>query len=137
MTRLLEPRPFLSLVLWLVALHSALVGLGLIVHPAWLIARAGFHPLAEPFFPTQGGVFHIVMAVGYALAARDPIRRPELVRFAIVVKVMATVFLVTWWSLARPIPTVLLSGVADGAMAVVIAGAQARWRRAEAAAPAA
>jgi hypothetical protein len=119
----------LRLILVAVALHSGGVGLGLIWHPAALLGRCGFGPVGEPFFIVQGGVFHIVMAVGYLFAARDPVRQDCLVVFSVMVKIMATVFLTTYWALVAHVPTILASGLVDGAMALVIFWARREGRR--------
>jgi len=118
----------LQLLLWAIALHSAAVGVGLVLHPAALLATMGYAPVGEPFFPTQGGVFHFVMAVCYVLGARDPERNAPLIRFAVIVKFMAMIFLVGYWLLNRDLLMVLGSGLADGAMGVVLAVVYRRWR---------
>lgn len=119
----------LQAVLWLVAVHSAAVGIGLVVQPDDIFDRMGFAPIGEPFFPAQGGIFHVVMAVGYALAAWRPRRNESLVVFTIVVKIMATTFLMTYYLAVSPMPTVLLSGLTDGAMGAAIAIAYHGSRR--------
>ena len=129
MPTLASARGQLQILLWLVALHSLAVGVGLLLHPAGLLARAGYAPVGEPFFPSQGGVFHFVMAVGYALGARDPERNEALIRFAVVVKFMALAFLVAYWLAHRQLLVVLGSGLADGVMGLLILWALRRWRR--------
>ena len=131
MTLLASPRERLRLLLWLVALHSAGVGLGLILHPAGLLAFMGFAPVSEPFFPVQGGVFHVVVAVGYAMAAHAPRRHRSLIVFAVVVKILATVFLLLYWLLIARLWSVLASGAVDGLMALLIALAYVAWWRTE------
>ncbi len=126
---LAQPARRLRVLLWLVAAHSAVVGLGLILQPPALLARLGFTGPGDPFFPAQGGVFHIVMAVGYALAARDIDARSSLVVFAVVVKVLATVFLVGYWLHDPRAAVVLLSGIGDGVMAVLLAAGYRSWRK--------
>ena len=118
----------LQLLLWLVALHSLAVGVGLVLHPARMLAAAGYAPVGEDFFPVQGGVFHLVMAVGYALGARDPERNAALIRFAVLVKLLACVFLLSYWLGQRHLLVVLGSGLVDGAMAVLILIAYRRWQ---------
>lgn len=126
-----EPKAVLHLriVLWAAALHSFAVGMGLILHPAPVLAFFGYAPLAEPFFPTQGGVFHVLMAVGYAMGAVHPNRFRCLVIFAVIVKTAATVFLLTYWSLVSPLLIVLLSAVGDGVLAAALWLTYRRWRR--------
>ena len=71
MKLLADPSRRLRLLLRLVAAHSLAVGLALVLAPADVFVRLGYAPLGERFFPVQGGVFHIVMAAGYLMAARD------------------------------------------------------------------
>jgi hypothetical protein len=125
----LTPLRRLQLLLVLVALHSVGVGIGLMWHPAALLAWCGFRPVGETFFIVQGGVFHIVMALAYSLAAWDPVRQERLIVFSVLVKLMATVFLMSYWSLIARVPTILASGLVDGAMAVVMVAALRAWRR--------
>lgn len=118
--------PWLRIVLWLMAAHSLGVGIGLMFHPPSLLSLLGFRAIAEPFFVVQGGVFHVVMAIAYALGALDPERRRALIGFAIVVKTIAAVFLLTWWALAPGPWSVAVSGLVDGGMAVALATASRR-----------
>ena len=115
-----NPRKRLSLLLILIAIHSFCVGVGLIIRPAELMQLFGFGICYERFFPTQGGVFHIVMAVGYLMAACDVDEHHSLIIFSIIVKTMATVFLFTYFIAVEQIWLVLLSGFSDGIMGLVI-----------------
>ena len=60
-----HPAKFLSMVLWLVTIHSITIGMALITQPAFLMEWSGFRSDEDPFFPAQGGVFHLLMAVAY------------------------------------------------------------------------
>ncbi len=115
-----SPKKRLSLFLWLVAIHSFSVGLGLIIQIPSVMEFFGYGICSEHFFPAQGGVFHIVMAVGYALAAGDPDRNKCLVIFSIFVKGMATVFLFTYYFAIERIWSILVSGIGDGLMMIII-----------------
>jgi len=115
-----NPRSRLALILVLVAIHSICVGIGLIIRPAELMQLFGFGKCYERFFPTQGGVFHIVMAVGYLMAAHNVDQYRCLAIFSIIVKIMATIFLFTYFVVVEKIWLVLLSGIGDGLMGLVI-----------------
>lgn len=110
----------LALVLWLVAIHSFIVGVGLIIQFPAVMKLFGFFSCNEHFFPAQGGVFHIVMAIGYSLAAKNPDQYRCLVIFSIIVKGIATVFLLTYYFVVESIWTVLGSGIIDGIMCLLI-----------------
>lgn len=111
---------YLSLFLWLVALHSFLVGVGLIVFPPSLMDFFGYGTCTERFFPSQGGVFHIAMAVGYAMAAYNLKRYECLIIFSIVVKFLATAFLFIYFIFVSSIWLVILSGISDFLMGLII-----------------
>jgi uncharacterized membrane protein len=119
-TSYLSGHKYLSLFLWLVAIHSFLVGIGLIVLPLPLLKLFGYGVCAERFFPSQGGVFHIAMAVGYAMGAYNLKSYDCLIIFSIIVKFIATVFLFTYFFLVSSIWLVLLSGISDFLMGLIV-----------------
>ncbi|MFH1195815.1 MAG: hypothetical protein V1720_08870 [bacterium] len=111
---------YLSIFLWLVALHSFLVGAGLIIMPGSFMEYLGYGRCPELFFRAQGGVFHIAMSVGYAMAAFNSKRFECLVVFSIVVKFLATVFLFSYSIISNSLPVIVLSGISDFIMGIVI-----------------
>ncbi len=120
METLKHPRSRLVFVLLLIAVHSFLVGIGLIARPAMLMRFFGFGPCLERFFPTQGGVFHVAMAIGYAMAAVNVDKFRCLIYFSIIVKTLATVYLFIYYSVLNSLWIILASGIGDGIMALAI-----------------
>ncbi|MBU1938018.1 hypothetical protein KKG05_11515 [bacterium] len=120
MNALQHPHSRLVLILFLIAIHSFLVGIGLIIRPGTLMLLFGFNPGYERFFPTQGGVFHIVMAIGYTMAALRINDYRCLIIFSIIVKSIAAVYLFIYYALVDSIWIVLVSGIGDGLMALAI-----------------
>lgn len=110
----------LSVLLWLVALHSLIVGIGLIILPSSVFELLGFELTFDRFFSTQGGVFHIAMAVGYAMAGYNKIKFEQLIVFSIIVKFIATVFLITYFLFITSQWLVILSGISDFIMGASI-----------------
>ena len=127
-------RARLSLVLWLVALHSTAVACGLILLPPEHMQRFGYSLYQERFFAAQAGVFHLVLVVAYSLAAARPQRYTGLVLLAIIAKFIATVFLLTYYAFVDAIWVVLFSGAADFVMGLLILWAFVAWRRSASAA---
>ena len=116
----LKVEKILSVLLWLVAIHSFLVGMGLIFLPSSVFEFLGFKSTFDRFFSTQGGVFHIAMAVGYAMAAYDLKRFKSLIVFSIIVKFIATIFLILYYIIISPQLLIVLSGISDFLMGLVI-----------------
>ena len=106
--------------LWLIAMHSFIVGILLVCIPVSLLPIFGFENYIGKFFTAQGGVFHIVMAFAYALAATDLNRHQGLIILTIFAKCMATIFLLIYYIVFEQIWMVLLSAVGDGTIAVVV-----------------
>ncbi|MBK7631048.1 MAG: hypothetical protein IPJ23_10200 [Ignavibacteriales bacterium] len=110
----------LTVFLWLVALHSFLVGIGLVVLPSSVFELLGFKSTFDRFFSTQGGVFHIAMAFSYAMAAYDLKRFKQLIVFSILVKFIATIFLLLYFIIASSQLLIVFSGISDFVMGLVI-----------------
>ncbi|OQX77633.1 MAG: hypothetical protein B6D61_06890 [Bacteroidetes bacterium 4484_249] len=72
----------LKLFLWLIAIHSFMVGMLLIFLPAADLAFFGFNVI-EKFFSIQGGVFHVVMSIAYVIAATNHSKSDLLIYFSI------------------------------------------------------
>lgn len=115
-----HPDKFLSMVLWLVTIHSIAIGLALITQPAFLLEWSGFRSDNEPFFPAQGGVFHLLMAVAYSLGARDSKKYYFLIVFSVIVKTAATLFLFVYCFFIEFKWAILIFGIADGVMGMTI-----------------
>lgn len=122
-------RKILSLVLWFIALHSLVVGIGLIAMPPKIIEFLGFNSGGDRFFPAQGGMFHIIMAIAYSLPALRISKFEALVLFSIIVKFSATIFLFFYYFFATGILIVLLSGITDLLMGVLILLAYILYRQ--------
>ena len=115
-----DPRTRLSIVMWITAIHSFIVGLGLIIQHPEIMKFFGFDHCMESFFPAQGGVFHIVMSFGYVLAALDSDKFYCLVLFSVIVKLCATIFLFTYYFFVESIWMVFASGIQDGILFILI-----------------
>ena len=108
------------MILCLVAVHSILMGLALIFQPAILMEWSGFKSGYERFFPAQGGVFHLLMAVAYLLGATDSRKYHFLIVFSVIVKAVATVFLIVYCITVEFKWIILVSGIGDGVMGMSI-----------------
>jgi hypothetical protein len=124
MSRLTAMPPAESLAgfLWLVAAHSFVVGILLVAQPPVLMALMGFGVIKQPFFPCQGGVFHVIMAIVYVYGALDVRKNRNMIIYAIIVKMAAAGFLFSYFYFMERLMVVFLSGVVDLGMGVIIWG---------------
>ncbi len=101
---------------FLVALHSFVIGIMLIFATAWILDFAGWDEISNLFFPRQSGAFHVIMAVGYFLEYRAN----GTIRLMLLAKGTAVVFLLIMspWKEAWSVP---FSGIFDGLMLVGMA----------------
>lgn len=106
----------------LIAIHSAGVGLLLLLAPEWSAEFGGWDGVASQFFTRQAGVFHIVVALGYLLEYF----RTGGVTFLVVTKSVALVFLTAAFLLGEHAWSVPFSAISDGLMAVVVAAVHTR-----------
>ena len=110
----------LSILLYLIALHSFIVGAVLVVIPFETLEYFGYHNYQGTFFKVQGGVFHLVMSLVYFLAARDLNRIRILIYLTIISKFIATVFLFSYYLFIDRIWMVAASGAGDLLMGILV-----------------
>jgi hypothetical protein len=116
----MKPRTLLTILLYLVALHSFCVGLALIVLPLSTLEYFGYEGYAGNFFKAQGGIFHIVMSIIYIVAARNVDKNRILIYITLTAKFIATVFLLGYWLFFEHIWMVLASGIGDFIMGICV-----------------
>ncbi|MEN8153959.1 MAG: hypothetical protein ABFR75_08030 [Acidobacteriota bacterium] len=115
-----DPGYRFSLLMWLVAIHSFIAGVALIVSSPELFEFFGYKLINERFFNVQGGVFHLVMCVGYSMVALRPSKFEGLVILSISAKFIATFFLLIYSICFDWIFVVFLSGAGDFFMGLAI-----------------
>jgi len=96
------------------------MGLALITQPAILMEWSGFNSESERFFPAQGGVFHLLMAVAYVMGAMNSKKYHYLIIFSIIVKAVAMTFLLVYCITVEFKWTILFFGLGDGVMGAMI-----------------
>jgi len=107
-----------------IAIHSTAVGLLLLIAPGWSAEFGGWSAATPLFFTRQAGVFHIVVAIGYAIEYF----RYGSVSFLVATKAVAFVFLAAAFLLGESAWAVPFSAIVDGLMAVVVVGLHTRRR---------
>lgn len=115
----INSQSLLRVIIWLIAIHSFVAGILLIILGPEQLSLFGFD-IQEKFFSTQGGVFHIVMSVAYVMGAETIGKSNQIITFAIIAKFMATIFLLSYFLFINQIWMVLISGIGDFLMGIVL-----------------
>ena len=105
-------RLLLNLALVGIAAHSVALGVAMLSFPMWTLKVVGWEYSGEIFWPSQSGLFLIILGIAYAFA----LRHRRMVWLIIGSKASAIVFLlahVIWLDAPR---MVIILGVLDGAM---------------------
>ncbi len=113
-------KKLLVIILWLVTLHSFFVGIAMIIFPTDWITYFDIAPSEHRFFITQGGVFHLVMAVAYGMAASNVKTNSILIKFSISAKFIATFFLLLYFIFVNQFVIIFLSAISDFCMGLVV-----------------
>ena len=103
-----------KILLFLIVLHSFIVGVMLMFFAEWAVKFAGWSGADPVFFIWQAGAIHFVLAAGYVAEYR----RSGSIDLLLIAKTTAFVFLVGGSLLADTPWSVWFSGFADGAMAL-------------------
>lgn len=115
---------FVQLVIGLIALHSCLLGLSLMFFPRLMMQVLGLDMRLPIFFPSQAGVFLLLLGLCYLNALRDR----SYFKILLVSKTAAVTFLsVHIFFLAAP-AIITLAFVIDLAMLAALVWLQLRYR---------
>ena len=111
---------YFKVLLFLVGLHSLLVGILMIILPTSSMSFFGYTDFSEKFFQAQAGIFHIVMFIAYLLILFDIKKYEGIIYLVILSKLIAVIFLFSYFLFVDKIWMVLFSGVADLAMGAIM-----------------
>jgi hypothetical protein len=103
-----------KILLFLIVLHSVVVGIMLMFFAEWAVGFAGWSGADPIFFIWQAGAFHFVLAAGYVVEYRQW----GSIDLLLIAKTTAFVFLIGASLLAATPWSVWFSGIADGGMAL-------------------
>jgi len=124
-----KPDTHMKIFLWLIAVHSFLVGIALILFPPSYLEFFGFSNYQYSFFQAQGGVFHLVMSVAYLMAIKYMYKSPGLIVFSISAKFIATLFLLIYYLFLEHSWMIIMSAFGDAAMAILLYVLYNRFRK--------
>jgi len=115
----MRARRIKTLVVGLVAAHSMILGTAMLFAPRATMALFGWGYRGGTFYPSQAGVFLLLLGIAYAIGARQR----AFARFLVGSKAVAVVFLVTQYVQGNAPPVVLTAAIGDGVMGLAVAAA--------------
>ncbi len=104
------------LVVGLVGIHSCVLGLLLLLLPRFTLGLMGYGEPEDLFFPSQSGIFLLILGACYLLALREP----ALETVIVVSKGLAVVFLVVHAAFLGAPPVLWAAAAGDGAMLAAV-----------------
>jgi len=124
----MSPRTLRTLLVAAVALHSIVLGAAMLFFPTWTLATFGWEYDGPTFFPSQSGIFLLLLGVAYA----GGIHHRPFAFFLVGSKTCAVIFLVVQYFANQRQGVVLAAAALDGMMGAAVALAlvlEARSRR--------
>ncbi|MEK9144222.1 MAG: hypothetical protein AAB339_01275 [Elusimicrobiota bacterium] len=117
--------PLSRLLILLIGVHSCALGLGLLFLPRRMAGLLGMECGPAIFFPSQAGIFLLILGVVYLLALKEP----AYVLVLLLSKAAAMVFLVTHAAFLSGPPILWLAALGDGGMLMALSIALRLERR--------
>lgn len=108
----------------LIGVHSCILGILMLLAPRFMLGLLGFSPDTPIFFPSQSGIFLLILGICYLLALADA----SLLKVILISKAFAVVFLVAHAVCSAP-PTIWAAALGDAAMLAATGAALARQRQ--------
>ncbi|MCM2315542.1 MAG: hypothetical protein NDJ92_10370 [Thermoanaerobaculia bacterium] len=115
----------LQLVILLVGIHSCVLGLAMLFATRRMVETLGFAPSVPAFFPSQSGIFMLILGLFYLRALAEP----AYVWTILVSKALAVAFLLMHVLFVAAPPIIWAACAGDAAMLVAVAIMVRRHRR--------
>lgn len=117
--------PLLRLLILLIGIHSCALGVVMLFAPHFMLQLFGFPEGIPAFFPSQSGIFLLILGICYLLAMAEP----ELVKIIVISKAFAVVFLFIHVVFLMAPPAIWAAAFGDSAMLAAVCAALFRHRR--------
>lgn len=105
-------------VVGIVAAHSIVLGLAMLFRPVETMRLSGWEYEGPTFFPSQSGVFLLLLGMAYAIGARQR----AFAKFLVASKTVAVAFLVSRYLTGAAPDAALLAAAIDGVMGAAVGG---------------
>lgn len=115
----------LQLLILLVGIHSCILGLAMLFGTRLMVETLGFAASVPIFFPSQSGIFMLILGLFYLRALADP----AFVWTILVSKALAVVFLLVHVLFLAAPAIIWAAGAGDAAMLAAVAFMVRRNRR--------
>lgn len=98
----------------IVGVHSCVLGAAMLLAPGYVLSMLGYAPAGPLFFPSQSGIFLVILGVCYLRALVEP----SFVWTIVVSKGLAIAFLLTHLVFLSAPPIIWAAAAIDGAFFV-------------------
>lgn len=107
----------------LIGLHSVVLGILMLFAPLIMMRVLGFPQVTPIFFPSQTGIFLLILGICYLFALTEP----AFVKVILMSKAFAVPFLFVHAAFLSATPSIWAAGAGDAAMLVALSAAL--WRQ--------
>ena len=107
------------IIITLIGLHSVLLGGLMMAQPRWVLGLLGFPGEIPIFFPSQSGIFLVILGISYLLALVEP----AFIKIILYSKACAVFFLVAHAAFLGAPPIIWAAAVGDGGMLALMSTA--------------
>ncbi len=109
----------------LIGIHSCVLGVIMLVAPRFMLNMFGFSESIPIFFPSQSGIFLLILGICYLRALIEP----AMVKVIVLSKAFAVPFLFIHAAFLSAPPSMWAAGAGDATMLVIVCVVLARHRR--------
>ena len=105
-----------QLIIGAVALHSLILGVAMLLFPTWMLGLVSWEYDGPAFFPSQSGIFLLILGGAYTAA----LWHQHFAWFLVASKAAAVAFLIGHVAVASAPPIILLQAISDGLMCAAV-----------------
>ena len=120
-----ERDPLLRVLIAVIGIHSTLLGIILLSAPRFMLQTFGFSATGSMFFPSQSGIFLLILGVCYLLALREP----AYINVILISKAFAVSFLFAQAAFFSAPPSTWAMFAGDATMLLLLCAALIRHNR--------
>lgn len=120
-----KSHPLIRGLIALIGVHSCVLGILMLFVPRFMLRVFGFPRPVSIFFPSQGGIFLLILGICYLFALAEL----AFIKVIFISKAFAVIFLIVHVVFLSAPPVIWVMAAGDGAMFVALGATLYRYHR--------